>query len=286
MITSALISKLRRKVGDIPRSTQAIRAADGSSTLFNLPRAPIMESSVSVYFGTSAKNETTDYTLDKDSGDLQTVSIVGNGINVKAVYKYANFRDANWVEAINYGIDYLNARGYFRQVVRDVNSVRLSANVQTYAGPATSGGAMDVYQVLISNDQTTSGSFSKLPTNWEYHQDANRLVIGYKPSVSERLAISWLRKLQTHSATSATLDVPSIAEGVVALKAEEYYWDFMAGKVASQANATIDEGHFSFTNMRTRARDAERSAEMLATKNKPTRPAKDFGWAIPGQVAG
>jgi hypothetical protein len=283
MIVSAMISKLRRKVGDIPQSTQALRAGDGSSTLFSLPKRPIMEGSYSVYFGTSAKSETTHYALDKDTGDLEAVTAPGNGINVKAVYKYANFRDTGWVEAINYGIDYLNARGFFRQVVRDTSSIRLSAGIQTYTGPATSGGCVDLYQVLLSDNQTVSGNFVPLPSNWDYQQDANKLIIGYKPTTTERLAVSWLRKLRTYSATSATIDVPSNAEEVVALKAEEYYWDHMAGKIATEGSATIDEGHFSFSNLRTKARDAERSAEFLANKNKPTRPAKEVRWAIPGQ---
>src|SRR3990167_1216761 len=136
MITSALISQCRREYADVQKAAQASRGADGVATLFNLGRFPIVENSYSVYYGTSAKTETSDYSLDKDSGDLQTVTAPGNGINVQANFKYASFRDQNWVEAINYGVEALNARGFFRQVVRNTTIFRLSANVRVYSGPS------------------------------------------------------------------------------------------------------------------------------------------------------
>src|SRR3990167_8075787 len=103
MLASTFITTLRRKYDDVPKAAQVIRQADGVATLFNVGRnrVPIIESSYSVYYGTSGKTETTDFTLDRDSGDLTTIAIVGNGINVKTTFKHANFRDAHWVEAIN-----------------------------------------------------------------------------------------------------------------------------------------------------------------------------------------
>lgn len=279
MIVSALISQCRREFRDTPKRTQAGKASDGVSTIFNLGKAPIVEGSYSVLYGTSAKVETTNYTLDKDSGDLDTITAVPNGIIVKANYKYANFRDANWVEAINQGIEYLNARGFFRQVVRNSSIMRLSAGVRVYNGPSA---CVDLYEVLKSDTNLISGTPSQLPGNFSYQQDANKLVIGYKPSAASVAWISYLRNLQTYSATSATLDCLNDWVEIVKKKAGAVYFRSLAAKIATEGAATIDEGHFSFTNLRTMANDLETEAERLAIRKKPTRPAKSIGWHIPG----
>ena len=149
MITSALISQCRREFGDIAKSTQASKAADGSSTVFNLGYFPVIEESYAIKFGTSARTETTHYTLDKDNGDLVTVAVQANGILIQSNHKYANFRDANWVEAINHGIESLNGRGFFKQVTRNTSIFRISANVRTYSAPT---GCVDVYELLKFSD--------------------------------------------------------------------------------------------------------------------------------------
>lgn len=279
MIVSALISQCRRQFYDVAKSTESSRAADGVGTLFNLGRFPVIESSYSVYFDGTAKDETTHYTLDKDSGDLQTVTLQNNGVIIKANYKYATFRDANWVEAINHGIDSLNAKGFFKQVVRNTSLFAVSANVRTYSGP-TDG--IDVYELLLFSDRTISGTFLKPPGNWSYQQDANKIVLGWKPSIKEKAAISYLRNLKTYTATSATIDVLDDWVEAVKVKAGAYYFRHKASQVATQGAATIDEGHFSFTNIRTMANDLESDFERLTRAKKPTRPAKDIQWHVGG----
>lgn len=71
MITSALIAKCRQDYGDINRSMQVRRLGDGASTLYNLGYAPVIESSYNIYVNSALNVESTDYTLDLDSADLQ-----------------------------------------------------------------------------------------------------------------------------------------------------------------------------------------------------------------------
>ena len=52
----------------------------------------------------------------------------------------------------------------------------------------------------------------------------------------------------------------------------------MAGKSAAQGNAKIEEGHFSFTSLRTQARDLMNEFQNEALRYKPTRPAEDIQW--------
>src|SRR5574340_1032796 len=147
MILSGLITQLRSKYDDHPKAAQVTRTGDGSSTLFNLGRArvPVMENSYSVYKGTSAQVETSDYLLDRNTGDLQFIVAPTSAYATKVNFKHANFDDKRWREAVNDGIDKLNARGFYRQIVRDTSSFVLSAGKQVYDAPS---GARDVYEIL------------------------------------------------------------------------------------------------------------------------------------------
>jgi len=277
MILSGLIGQLRSKYGDQPKAAQVTRTGDGSSTLFNVGRSrvPIVENSYSVYKGTSAQAETADYSLDKDTGDLQFVVAPTSAYAVKVNFKHANFRDKNWREAVNDGIDKMNARGFTRQVVRDTSSLVITTSQQSYSGPA---GAKDVYE-LLQNDG--AGNYADLRGNWKYEEDANRIVLGSKPSSSSSAAISYLRTLKKYTAVSATLDVKDEWHELLEKAAGAYYFEAQASRIAMQGNATVQEGHFSFTSLRTQARDLHDGFLREAARMKPTAAAKDIHYAIP-----
>ena len=277
MITSALISQCRREYGDQPKTTKVAKEGDASTTIFNTGEFPIVEGSYSVYKGTSAQTETTHYAIDKDTGDITFVNAPATGIEASVIFKYAHWRDQHWNEAINQAVSELNGRGFFRQIVRDATVFHISANVQAYNGPPD---CVDLYQLLQSDDYTTSGNFVKLPYNWNYQQDANKIVLGIIPSKANYCKVSYMRNLKTYSATSATIDVLDDWIELVKKRAGSLFYRSLAGKVAKQANANIDEGHFSFTNLRTMANDLDTEFGNIALRKKPTRPAKDIQWHI------
>lgn len=277
MITSALISQCRREYGDIPKYVKVSRAGDGSTTIFNTGRFPVIEGSYTIRRGTSALVENSGYTLDKDSGDITTLFTPTAAQTIDATLKFAHWRDQNWVEAINQAIEELNARGFFKQVVRDTSTMRISANVRVYSGPTN---CVDLYEVLESDNQTVSGGFRKMAVNWSYQQDANKLILGNKPAANNRLAISYLRNLLTYNATTATLDPANDWIEAVKKRAGAIFYRSVAGKIAKQGNASIDEGHFSFTNLRTMANDLDAQFDLFARRKKPTRPAKDVQYHL------
>ena len=285
MITSALIKTLRREVGDNPKSTQVIREGNAVVNLFNLGKFPVVEGSYSIFKGTSALTETTHYTLDKDNGDLRILTTPGNGVAIKSQHKYAFWRDQNWNDAINSRISELNARGFFRQHVRIAGRLFLSAGVQSFSGPSA---CIDLYELLVpAANGSASGQLTQPYVNWSYQQDANKVVLGQKPSTGSSAVISYLRNLQTYEATSATLDLLPEWVEVIDRGAQADFYRALAGKVAKEGNASIDEGHFSFTNLRTMANDLENEFQQLALRKKPTRPAKDMQFFLPtGGTAG
>ena len=223
--------------------------------------------------------EGVDYVLDKDNGDITLTSALVSGIEFTGNLQHAEWRDINWNDAINRGIETLNARGFFRQIVRNPSIFKISANVSVYSGPSA---CVDVYEILESADNSPSGQRVKLQNNWSYQQDANKIVIGGKPTAAKYCSISYLRNLKAYDATSATLDVLPDWKELVKIKAGETFYRDIAGKVARQPHANIDEGHFSFSNLRTMANDMAVNFDNLALRKKPTRPAKDIQFNIPG----
>lgn len=272
MIMSALIAECRREYQDPVRSSIAAKAGDGTTTLFNLGRYPIIESSYSVKKGTSAMVDLTDYSLNLDNGDLQfIISAPPNGIQAQAFFKYANWRDQQWLEALNQGIDTLNGKGFFRQSVRE--QFAISAKVRQYSAPS---GTIEVYELLESDNGTISGNMRKPAVNWSYQQDQNQIVFGQLPSSSNKAWISRLRNMNIYGATSATVDVKFDWKEMLKKYAGAVYSRSMAQKVATQGNANIDEGHFSFTSLRTQSNDLFNDFNNLAKAKKPTRPAVDI----------
>ncbi len=277
MMISGLIRQLRSKYADHPKAAQVTRTGDGSSTLYNLgrDRVPIMENSYSVYKGTSAQSETANYLLDKDTGDLQFLVAPTSAYATRVNFKHANFRDADWMAAINDGIDKLNARGFYRQIVRDTSSFFLSAGKQVYDAPA---GARDVYEMFLNDG---SGNYSQPFTNWSYQQDGNKIVLGAKPTARTSAAISYTRRLQRYTAISATVDVRDEWLELVEKNAGSYYFAGRASRIAQTGNASVQEGHFSFTSLRTQSRDLYAEFDVEARRMKPTAAAKDIHYQIP-----
>ena len=281
MLISTLIAQLRREYSDEPKSVSLTRQGNGSISIFNTGKFPVIESSYTVYVSGVAKTETTDYTFDLDNGDLHILSTPANGTTVRSDLRYAEWRDKNWMEAIAQSIETLNARGFFRQVVR--SSFNVSANIQSYSAPSA---CVDLYEFLVSDNYTVSGNFKKPQYNFSYQQDANKLVLGNKPTTANKAVISYLRNLQTPSATTMSADILADWNELVKKKAGAIFYRSLAGKIAKQGNASVDEGHFSFTNLRTMANDLDAEFERLAARKKPTRPAKDIGFQNPnGGVA-
>lgn len=279
MIASALISECRREYLDEPKSIRMSRQGNASVNLFNFGKFPIIENSYHIFLDSTEKTETTHYTLDLDNGDLLMLSTPSASNTVAGQFKYATWRDKNWVESFNKAIESLNARGFFRQVVRNGSIFRVSANVQVYSGPSA---CVDLYELLLSTNYTSAGPYAKPSVNWSYQQDANKIVLGGIPSVANRAMISYLRNLQTYAATSATLDILPDWKELVKMRAGANFYRALAGKIAKQGAATIDEGHFSFSNLRTMANDLDAEFERLAARKKPTRPAKDIQWQQSG----
>lgn len=271
MNTSALIAQCRREFMDQPKSVRVSKQGDGNINLFNVGRFPIVEGSYIIYQGTSAQTEGSGagkYTLDLDNGDLRFGTTPSNGIEIKSQHKYAHWRDKHWLEAINQAISDLNGRGFFRQTVRQ--TFIISAGIRSFSGPSA---CIDVYELLYG---PSSGVASRLPCNWSYQQDANKIILGNVFSSKTSGFRSYLRNLQPCGSTTATVDSLDDWLEMIKKHAGANFYRSLAGKIAKEGNANIDEGHFSFTNLRAMANDLYTDFEKMAIRKKPTRPPKEI----------
>ena len=265
MITSALISNLRREYNDLPERHHDEKTGDGTSTVYKSKFSPILEGSYSLLISNALKTENSDYTLDKDTGDIDLAAATSSIIDFK--YKSVNFRDQHWLESIQGAFDSLGDQ-YFRTTIRE--SFNISASVQVYSAPS---GCVRVYELLESSDYTASGTFSKPQTNWRYDKSANKIILGLKPSKANYAKISYLKRLTRPTLTSSTLDVEDKWLELIRLKAGSTYLHSMANKYAQQGNATVEEGHLSVSYLRQLANDNEIKFENLKKRLKPVMPS-------------
>lgn len=271
---SALIAECRREFQDLVKSSYAAKQGDAKSTLFNVGKFPIVENSYAVKLSpsVSAKVQGTDYNINLDNGDVTFLSgAPSTSGRVTINFQYANWRDQNWMEALNQGIDVLNGKGFFRQSVREPFAI--SANVRQYSAPS---GTIELYEFLESDNGTLSGNMRRPSVNWSYQQDQNVLTLGQFPTANNQGWISRLRNMQIYTATSATVDVKYDWKELLKKYAGGVYTRSMAQKIATQGNANIDEGHFSFSNLRTQSNDLFNDFNNLAKVKKPTRPAVEI----------
>lgn len=278
MITSAFITKLRREYNDLPTKHRDIKTADGSSTVYKSMYYPIKEGSYALYINNSLKTETTDYTVDLDTGDIVLASAPSNGQQIRFQYQSVRWRDQNWLEAIQSSF-YSLGDEFYRSVVRSTSSMALSAGKTVYDAPSA---CIRLMEVLESSDYTTSGEWVQLNTNTRYDRRSNKLILGTKPTRANYLAISFLRKLSPPTLTGSALDTEDNWLELHKTKAGSLFLRSQANKTALQGNATTEEGFYSMGQLRQLANDDEIKHENLKKKLKPTMPHSVIPYYIHG----
>lgn len=278
MIVSAFISQLRRRYGDLPEKHLDVRQGDGSSTVYKAQFSPVVESSYGLYINNVLKTEgvASDYTLDLDTGDIVLAANTSNLIEFK--YKSANFRDQWWLEAVQAGIRGMGDE-FFRSVIRSTSGVTLSAGIQVYDCPSS---CIRLTEAMQSDDYTSSGNFVPLGTNHWYDRRSNKLILGNKPNRANYMAISYLRRVNIPTATSATLDLEENWIEMLELKVGAIYARARALQIAQQGNVSVEEGHLSAQQLRQMANDNEALYQQMKRRNKPIMPS----YAVPYYIHG
>lgn len=273
MITSAFISKLRRKYNDTPIKHEDIIQGDGAATVYRTQFFPILEGSFQLYFNNTLQS--TGFTVDLDTGDIVLSS--ASSAEIKVHYQAVNFRDQHWLEAIEDTFDSFGDQ-FFKSVVRSTSGMTLSAGVDVYSCPS---GCIRLTEALESSNYTSSGPFTPINTNARYDRWSNSMILGRKPSRANYMEISYLRKLNRPTAVGDTLDTDDTWLELIDLKTGANYLRSMANRYAQQGNATVEEGHLSVQTLRQLANDNETMFENRKKKIRPVMPASKIPYNIP-----
>jgi len=274
MITSAMITKLRRKYNDLPRSHEDQIAGDGASTVYQTRFSPIKESSFRLYVNNSLRAASA-YTIDYDTGDLQLGAATSGTIKVQ--YQEVKFRDQSWLEFIQEGIGDFGDT-FYRSAMRNPSAVTLSAGKQVYDMPSA---CIRLLEVLESDDFTSAGNFKRPGVNISYDRRSNKMILGNKPTRANYLQISYLKKLAKPTATSSVLDLEDnwldiLDKKVGAIQARSY-----ADRISKQGNVSVEEGALSVAQLRALANDNEIIFRDAIKKNRPVLPAISIPFYIP-----
>lgn len=277
MITSAFISKIRRKYNDNPIKHQDTVAGDGSSKVFRTQFYPIKEGSFSLYKD-NVLQAVSGYSIDLDTGDMVINSAPASGAELRVEYQEVKFRDQHWLEATQDAFDSFGDQ-FFRSVVRSTSGITLSGGVNVYSCPSN---CIRLTEALESTTYTSAGPFRQIGTNVRYDRWSNKMVLGQAPSRANFMEISYLRKLARPTTTADILDVEDSWLDLLDLKTGSTYLRSMANRYAQQGNATIEEGYLSVAQLRQLANDNESMFENRKRKIRPVMPASNINYNIPG----
>lgn len=271
MIVSALISKLRSNYGDKPTKHLDSLVGDGSSVVFKTKYSPVLETGFGLYIDDVLKTKDTDYEIDLDTGDIVLTTATTGTIDFK--YKSAYKRDNDWLGFIQSGI-----RGFgdefYRSVTRSPSAFTISAGVQVYDLPSTCIRPTEVYE---SSDYTSAGTFVPLNVNHWYDRRSNKLILGAAPTRANVTQMSYLRRIQVPQSTSATLDLEENWIEMLELKTGAIFARAMAMEIATQGNASVEEGHLSVQSLTNLSREQEAQFQLMKRRNRPVMP----NYAIP-----
>ena len=236
MIYSDFIKELRKTISDLVRKSPTnYWDGDASTTLFITKEKPVIDDSYTIKVGGVAKTETTDFTLNKDIGEMIFTSAPAAGTdNVTADYKYAKYRDADYFEMIKNAFGYCQNKLWKETI--DTSTFVSVASQYEYSGPEKCLFLVEGHYRQSSSDPWTRiDSYSNLT----YLKNSNKIKIDpYFDTAGYYLKFRYGRSLYTdftvvsgslngdHTAAVATITASSTTGfdplgGIIKIDSEE-----------------------------------------------------------------
>jgi len=287
MTYETLIEKLRIELSDLGFTDKFIVgekfSGDGSTKKFQLAHGNIKDGSYTVLIGGAEKTETTDYTIDKDTGLVTFTSAPASGTeNIEVRYKYVRIRDDGYIEIINDGIDHFRWK-FWKE---DIDSSTFKTVKDQYEYDLSS--LTSLLYLIQAWYKTTSASSDwssvKSVTNWKYFPRQKKLYVNPPFEANNYpLKLLYLRSFTKGTATSDDVDIPS--EWILPYKYYTYarfYERLIPEKIHETAMVTTQP---SFTPAQVVYNIAEmyyRKAEEVANKLAPKLPPLPIKQQIDG----
>ena len=273
MTVLQFINKLRLELKDFPRLQRDKFDGDASTTLFVLSTVPIKDATYVVKVGGATQTETTDYSLDKDTGILEFVSAPASGSdNVVVTYKSVKIRDEDYIEIICDAIDYFKWK--FWKMAIDTTTLTSVKDQYEYDCSGITG----ILYVLNAWYKDSSGSTIwqaiQSVTNWKYYVEQVKLYTD-PPFTSGSLPMKllYLKSFTKPTATSETLDIPT--KWLLPFKYYIYarYYEQLIPERIHDTSAVTTQPSFSPSQVIYNiAQSFQEKADRVATKIAPKLP--------------
>jgi hypothetical protein len=271
---SDFITKLRRKSKDFPTTTSEKFSGDGVAVIFRTNKTPIVESSYTVVVDGVTKTETTDYTVDLETGDFTFTSAPSSDTdNVVITYNYARLSDNSWLDIINSVVAELRFKIWQEGV--DETTLTTVANQDEYELDDISDQIFKVLGVWTRSSSNVNWRSLDTETNVTYHRDRNVInVRPYLQSSGYEMKVRYLKFYDMFSTTADCLVIPEEYREPIVYYCLVRYLDDIVNDLIVNAGATVRQDSYeplnNLLNLRSRY---EQQAEKILLRVKPRMPS-------------
>lgn len=277
MTYASYIGQLRTQVGDTHRRVHIDFTGDGSTTSFQMPidSFPVLEGSYVIKVGGAVQTESTNFSLEKETGLLTMVVAPGSGVALTIDSTAVYLLDATWLSVINDAIKSLGD-DFWKEFVDE--TLVTTSNMLSISLAAAQPKCIAVYDFWYR--QSTSENWRTVENfaNWRYDRENNVLYIGDLNAFGTANMPLKIRGLKTYTlgtGTSDTIDVQDKFMTIIEYGAIARYWRYRYKNVINLVTK------FSTENTRTPLQELimlsdrfDRLYEQEKAKLKPQKPPR------------
>ena len=268
------ITKLRAEAKDLAHPMHNDITGDGSTTLFEVSDAPILENSYVLQVGGVQKTEgaSGDYTVDVELGLFTLASAPSGSVEVDIDYKYVHLTNASWITIINEVID--DMEGDFWREVDDVDFGDSVNEQVSYDGDTN---FLDVVNFWYKTTDDASVRWRMVSefSNWRYSKDLNKIVLGRPFNSVYPLRVQALKGYTRGTAIASTLDIQSKYESVLKLGCLWRYYDYrLADRVETTTKVSKERTITPLQNLQALSSHYYKLYLKEKSRNKPTKPMR------------
>jgi hypothetical protein len=288
MTYATFIGQLRTQVGDTRRRVHVDWTANGTDTVFQMPddTFPVYDdaSTYTVKVAGVTKTETTDYTLDKETGTLTLNSPPTNGqavtIDCSAVY----LQDATWLDIVNNVIKSLGD-DFWKEFVDETNFTT-TANMLSLSLVASQPNCIAVYDFWHRKNTSENWVTVETYSNWRFDRENNKIYLSDRTAFTVAAELLKVRGLKTYTlgtTISATIDVQDRFLTILEYGSIARYWRYryksvveLVSKMSTEQTRTPLQELIMLSDRFDRAYEQEKA------KLKPAKPPR----VIPSHIEG
>jgi len=281
MTVSEFITILRLNCGDVALLSQDKWSGDGATQSFRTTERPIMNSAYQayVYVGSwGQKQETTNYTVDKDSGIISfteppasgSASGAPNNQNIRLDYKYAFLRDDEWLQIIK------EVLALWRRKIWTYDTDEATFNTvkdqDEYDMDDISSDIIWITQMEYK--KSTEANWTPIAyggrRNWLYEPELNKVIIKYVfDNADYDIRVLYIKAITVPSVVGDTFAPIDVYHPPIIKKCLARYWQRFANYKLKDTGAIVKEmTYHPATEIMNQARliDAEADRELGLVK--------------------